>query len=444
MTTRTRVLILSMTVESGRETCSAAGVSTMAFGKSLSFSLPPTHHRPYQPFRSRSIRMGVFQKVVDTARRIVKKSPQPQSDINTVSYYQYFLPCQDEDTVTIQVEDLPGKRGPCVNLKTLEGWKDFQAKSDVLLTEDDSTSPEPSRRQGQLGGIVTDISLLPMLQACHVVEREYSEQDLVAIYEAIGGYVFIHSKINILPMTSSMHIAWDRGLILIYIREQKVLSAYDGRDVKVGLSPKFDPVEKGIAGFKYCGQTRAHPILLLYKSRGDEGEEINGAREDKGDKKGGKSGKGDKGGKKGERDSKGGNDGEGQDDGAGKDRGQDGGPRESEDLPHEGMVIHCIVMEEVSSTFANDGWAYFDGVVVDNPRPTSTASMTEAQSIAAVWRNPHTFELQQPSSSSSSSSSSRQFQIDFTYAFGNPYITTTIAATTTTTTTTTADTEIDV
>ncbi|GAW07112.1 hypothetical protein LENED_009080 [Lentinula edodes] len=131
-----------------------------------------------------------------------------------------------------------------------------------------------------------------ILNACHVVERKYSKQDFVAIYQAIGGYVFIHSKINILPMTFGMHIAWDRGLILIYLREQKVLNAtaryfsflcyrrpiqfdwlsivrkcdehlYDGREVKVGFSPKFDLVEKGIAGFNYCGQTRAHPILLL-------------------------------------------------------------------------------------------------------------------------------------------------------------------------------------
>ncbi|KAF8832118.1 hypothetical protein HHX47_DHR1001039 [Lentinula edodes] len=214
--------------------------------------------------------MGVFQKVVDTVRRTVKKPPQPQSDINTVSYYQYFLPCQDKDTVTIQVKDLPRKRSPCVNLKTqtLEGWKDFQVKGDVLLTEDDFTSPEPSQvqqvtsetnqrlrirdttisepgeltlksssnhvhpttksllwgflqRHGQLRCIITGISLLQILQACHVVERKYSKQDLVAIYQAIGGYVFIHSKINILPMTSGMHIAWDRGLILIYLREQK-------------------------------------------------------------------------------------------------------------------------------------------------------------------------------------------------------------------------------
>ncbi|KAJ4484993.1 hypothetical protein C8J55DRAFT_559154 [Lentinula edodes] len=88
--------------------------------------------------------MGVSSKRSWT-RLEVKKSPQPQSDINTVSYYQYFLPCQDDDTVTIQVEDLPKKRSPCVNLKTLEGWKDFQAKGNILLTEDDFTSPEPSR-----------------------------------------------------------------------------------------------------------------------------------------------------------------------------------------------------------------------------------------------------------------------------------------------------------
>ncbi|KAH7880919.1 uncharacterized protein C8R40DRAFT_1164351 [Lentinula edodes] len=295
--------------------------------------------------------MGVFQKIVDTFRRTVKKPPQPQSDINTVSYYQYFLPCQDEDT--IQVEDLPRKRSPCVNLKTLEGWKDFQVKGNVLFTEDDFTSPEPSRvrhvtsetnqperlhirddtisepgeltlnsssnhvhpttksflwgflqRHWQLRCIITGISLLQILNACHVVERKYSKQDLVAIYQAIGGYVFIHSKINILPMTFGMHIAWDGGLR-------------------------------------------------------------------------------DKGGKEGEREGKGGNSGRGGNDG------QDGGPSELGDLPHEGMVTHCAVMEEVSSTFANDGSAHFDGVVVDHPRPISTASMTEAQSIAAVWRNPH-------------------------------------------------------
>ncbi|KAJ3909440.1 hypothetical protein F5879DRAFT_918378 [Lentinula edodes] len=216
-------------------------------------------------------------------------------DLINRSYYQYFLPCQDRDEDTIQCYPIP-----CVNLKTLEGWKDFQVKGDVLLTEDDFTSLEPSR----------------ILKACHVVERKYSKQDLVAIYQAIGGYVFIHSKINILPMTFGMHIAWDRGL----------------RD-------------KG----------------------GKEGER---------EGKGGNSGRG-------------GNDGKGRDDGAGKDRGQDGGPSELGDLPHEGMVTHCAVMEEVSSTFANDGSAHFDGVVVDHPRPISTASMTEAQSIAAVWRNPH-------------------------------------------------------
>ncbi|KAJ4484992.1 hypothetical protein C8J55DRAFT_559153 [Lentinula edodes] len=200
-------------------------------------------------------------------------------------------------------------------------------------------------------------------------------------------------------------------------------------------------------------------FLQEYKCRGDEGEVINSARGDKGDKRGRK---GDKGGKKGERRGKGensgrgGNDGKGRDDGAGKDRGQDGGSSELGDLPHEGMVIHCAMMEEVSLTFANDGWAHFDGVVVDNPRPTSTATgMTEAQSIAAVWRNPHSVLPKHPhplryylpslSSSSSSSSSSRsqsqsqsrQSQIDFTYASGNPYPTTTIADTN-------ADTEIDV
>ncbi|KAJ3867198.1 hypothetical protein EV359DRAFT_61706 [Lentinula novae-zelandiae] len=236
MTTNTRVLILSMTVESGRETCGAVGV-----------------------------KHGVWLK--------------------------------DEDTVTIQVEDLPKKRSPCVNLKTLEGWKDFHAKSDVLLTEDDSTSPEPSRK-------ITFVEFSPASRAAPMMHynREYSEQDLVAIYEAIGGYVFIHSKINILPMTSEVHTAWDHGLILIYIREQK----YDGREVKVGFSPKLDLVEKGIAGFKYCSQTRAHPILLLgtfYKSkcRGDEGEVIISARGDKGDKRGKKGGKGDTGGKKGDK-----------------------------------------------------------------------------------------------------------------------------------------------
>lgn len=89
-----------------------------------------------------------------------------------------------------------------------------------------------------------------------------------------------------------------------------------------------------------------------------------------------KGGKGDKGGKKGEIGGEGGTDSERRD-GAEKDRKQDGGSREPGDLPHEGMVIHCAVMEEVSSTFANDGWAHFDGVVVDNPRPASTASMTD-------------------------------------------------------------------
>ncbi|KAJ3913186.1 hypothetical protein F5877DRAFT_71781 [Lentinula edodes] len=395
--------------------------------------------------------MGVFQKVVDTVRRTVKKSPQPQ--------ILFHVRTRTPSKLRISPES-PRERTPCVNLKTLEGWKDFQVKGDVLLTEDDFTSPEPSRRHGQLRCIITGISLLQILKACHVVERKYSKQDFVAIYQAIGGYVFIHSKFNILPMTFGMHIAWDRGLILIYVRERK----YDEREVKVGFSPRFDLVQKGITGFNYCGQTRAHPILLLgisYKSTSVVvmSERINSARGDKGDKRGKKGGKGDKAGKAGERggkggnNSRGGNDGKGREDGAGKDRGQDGVPSELGDLPHEGMVIHCTVMEEVSSTFANDGWAHFDGVVVDNPRPTSTATgMTEAQSIAAVWRNPHSVLPNHPHPlryylplwnklGNGFAKTFLHWSIDFTYTFGNPYPTTAIADTTTTTA---ANSEIDV
>ncbi|KAJ3873019.1 hypothetical protein F5051DRAFT_444648 [Lentinula edodes] len=193
-------------------------------------------------------------------------------------------------------------------------------------------------------------------------------------------------------------------------------------------------------------------FLPEHKSRGVQGQEINSARGDKGNKRGRK---GDKGGKEGERRGKGGNsgrggnDGKGRDDGAEKDRGQDGGSSEPGDLPHEGMVIHCAVMEEVSSMFANDGWAHFDGVVVDNPRPMSTATgMTEAQSIAAVWRNPHSVLPNHPHPlryylplwnrlGNGFAKTFLHWSIDFTYAFGNPHPTTTIADTN-------ADTEIDV
>ncbi|KAJ3805706.1 hypothetical protein F5876DRAFT_69568 [Lentinula aff. lateritia] len=268
--------------------------------------------------------MGVFQKVVDTARRTVKKPPQPQSDMNTVSYYQYFLPCQDEDT--IQVEDLPGKRSPdFLDAHSMGSRLDSDLHTG---TEDTFRSYATAARSNLIG-----------FQSFEKCDEHW-------------------------------HL-------------------YDGREVKVGFSPKFDPVEKGIAGFKYCGQTRAHPILLLvrlafvtsqpdfdcdsficppedkelfrqtlehamdighflqeYKSRGDEGEEINSAREDKGDKgrkKGGKKERWEerKVGRKIREERK------GRDHDTGKDRGQDSGPSKPGDLPHEGMVIHCIVMEEL-------------------------------------------------------------------------------------------------